>query len=209
MTSSVHTPIRLIGKVLAPLALALALAPSYSTPALADGGGSITGTVTAQPAKYLGETVVYLKNVPGNFGGGTATVDQKAMAFIPHVLAVTAGDTVTYGNHDAVAHNVFSPDNEGFNLGTFNAGESRTYKFTKPNVGYSELCSVHPEMLGYVFVGQNPYHAVVDGGGHYTLKNVPPGTYTLAVWNSKLKGAEQSVTVAAGAPANADFTIKR
>ncbi len=209
MTSSVPPPIRVLGKVLAPLAVVLALAPGFSPPAHADGGGSITGKVSAAPAKYLGETVVYLKSVPGSFGGGTTTVDQKTMQFIPHVLAVTAGDTVSYGNHDTVSHNVFSPDNEGFNLGTFPPGESRPYKFTRPNVGYSELCSMHPEMLGYVFVGQNPYHAVVDAGGNFTVRNVPAGTYSVAVWNPKLKAAEQSVTVAAGGSATVNFSITR
>jgi plastocyanin len=209
MTSSVHTPVRVLGKVLAPLAVALALAPGVSTPALADAGGSITGKVTAAPAKYLAQTVVYLKSVPGNFGGGTVVVDQKGMQFIPPLIAVTAGDTVAYGNHDVVSHNVFSPDNEGFNLGTFPPGESRPYKFTRPNVGYSELCSIHPEMLGYVFVGQNPYHATVDGGGAFTIKNVPAGTYSVAVWNPKLKAGEQSVTVADGAAATVNFSIGR
>jgi plastocyanin len=208
MISSVHIPMRVLGKVLAPVAVALALAPGFSTPALADAGGSITGKVTAAPAKYLGETVVYLKNAPGG-GGGTVTVDQKAMQFIPHVVAVTVGDTVNYGNHDTVSHNVFSPDNEGFNLGSFPPGESRPYKFTKAGVGYSELCSMHPEMLGYVFVGPNPYHVVVDGGGNFTIKNVPPGTYNVAVWNPKLKAGDQSVTVASGAPTTVNFSIGR
>src|ERR1035437_9328100 len=209
MSSKVQTPIRLLGKGLAPLALALALAPCFSTQALADAPASVTGKVTASAAKYLPETVVYLKNVPGTYTASTVIVDQKAMAFIPHVAAITVGDTVTYANHDSVSHNVFSPDNEGFNLGTFAPNETRPYTFRKPNVAYSELCSLHPEMLGYVFVGQNPYHAVVDATGAFTIKNVPAGTYAISVWNSRVKAADQNVTVGAGAAASVNFAISR
>jgi hypothetical protein len=131
------------------------------------------------------------------------------MKFIPHMLAITTGDTVEYQNHDGVDHNVFSTDNEGFNLGTFKPNETRSYTFKKENVAYSELCSVHPEMLGYVFVGQNKFHAVVGGDGSFTIKDVPPGDYQLAVWNPKLKAADQAVKVDAGGSATVSFSIKR
>ena len=209
MSPSVHTSIRVLGKVFAPLAVAVALAPCFSTAALADSGVSVTGKVTASVAKYLGDTVVYLKNVPGNYAPSTSVIDQKGMQFIPRVATITVGDTVNFGDHDTVGHNVFSPDNEGFNLGTFPPGETRSYTFKKANASYSELCSIHPEMLGYIFVGQNPYHAVVDGSGAFVIKNVPAGSYAVAVWNPKLKAADQNVTVAAGAPATVNFSISR
>jgi len=209
MSPSVTRPIRSLRTFVGPLVAALALAPYLSTEAMADGGASITGTVSATPARYAGDTVVYIKNVSGSFPASTVLVDQKSMQFSPRIAAVTVGDTVNYGNHDTVAHNVFSPDNEGFNLGTFPPGEQRSYTFRSPNVGYSELCSLHPEMLGYVFVGQNPYHAVVGAGGSFTIKNVPPGTYSVGVWNPKLKAADQSVTVAAGAASTVTFSLAR
>jgi len=202
---------RLVGKALAAVTIAFcAIVPAASAPAHADGpAGTITGKVTATPARYQAETVVYVRNVSGSFPASTVTIDQKSMQFVPHVAAVTVGDTVEYGNHDSVAHNVFSPDNEGFNLGTFAPNQSRSYTFRRPNVGYSELCSLHPEMLGYVFVGQNPYHAVVDAAGNFTIRNVPAGTYALGVWNSKLKAADQNVTVAAGGSATVNFALAR
>jgi plastocyanin len=202
-----HNPGRLVGKALAPFAL-LAMASGYWSPALAGGGGTITGKVDASPAKYLEETVVYLKG-PSGGGGGKAVMDQKGMKFSPHVLAITAGDTVEFQNHDGVDHNVFSTDNEGFQLGTFKPGESRTYKPTKTDVAYGTLCSVHPEMLGYVFVGANKYHAVVKADGSFTISDVPPGDYQLAVWNPKLKAGDQAVHVDAGGTANVSFSIKR
>jgi plastocyanin len=183
------------------------LGVALALPALGE-GGTITGKVDVTPPKYLEETVVYLKTVKGNYAPKTHAMDQKGMKFIPHIATVTAGDTVKFLNHDGVVHNVYSPDNEGYNLGSFKQNEERSYTFAKPGV-YSQLCSIHPEMLGYIFVGQNPYAAAVDKKGQYTIKNVPAGTYQLAIWNAHLKGPEKSVTVVAGKTVQENIAVKR
>lgn len=172
-------------------------------------GGTISGKVDATPAKYLADTVVYLKSVPGTYPPKTISMDQKGLKFAPTMLAITQGDTVKFLNHDTVAHNVYSPDGEAYNLGTFKPEQEASYTFKKTGA-YSQLCSIHPEMLGYVFVGQNPYSAVVDAKGQYEIKEVPPGTYQLAVWNAdKLKAPDKSVTVAAGKVQQENISIKR
>ncbi len=172
-------------------------------------GGRITGKVDATPAKYLQDTVVYLKNVPGTYKPHKVSMDQRGMKFLPHILTVTQGDTVKFLNNDNVAHNVYSPDGEGYNLGTFKQNEDASYTYNRTGV-YAQLCSIHPEMLAYVFVGQNPYATAVDAKGHYEIKGVPPGTYQLAVWNGKkLKAAERSVTVTAGKATDVDLAIAR
>jgi plastocyanin len=183
---------------------ALVLVPATAFAA----GGTITGKVEATPPRYLPDTVVYLKNVPGpKPAPRTATLDQKGLKFVPHIVTIVAGDTVAFPNGDKVAHNVFSPEGS-YNLGTFKPGEQFTRTFPKPGV-YTQLCSIHPEMLGYIWVGDNPYAAAVDENGNFTIRDVPPGSYQIAVWNVKLKAADQSVTVTAGTPANVSFSLKR
>ncbi len=184
-----------------------ALAVLAARPALAS-GGSVIGKVEVQPAKFQDETVVFLKAVPGAHPPATHPIDQKGMKFLPLVLAVAAGDTVEFLNHDGVEHNVFSPDNEAFNLGTFRSEDKRSYTFEKPGV-YRIRCSIHPEMLGWVFVGQNPHAAPVDRRGRFSLTDVPPGTYQLAVWNAHLKGPERTVTVVAGKAVEAALSLKQ
>jgi len=171
-------------------------------------GGAISGKVDATPAKYLDETVVYLKGAVGSPNPKTVDLDQKAKTFMPHVLAVAVGDTVAFLNHDTIAHNVYSPDNETYNLGNFKPGESRTFTFKTAGV-YTQLCSLHPEMLAYIFVGENPYAAVVDKDGSFTIKDVPPGSYTIAVWNSHLKAADKKITVTEGKATEVSFSVKR
>ncbi len=187
--------------------LLLFVASSSAGVAAAD-GGIITGKVEATPSKYLEETVVYLKGPKGAAKPEVRVMDQRAMAFIPHVMAVTVGDTVKFQNHDGVVHNVYSPDNEGFNLGAFKQEEERSYTFSQEG-SYSQLCSMHPEMLAYVFVAPTPYKAVVDKTGNFTISHVPAGTWQVAVWNSRLKGADKSVTVVAGQTVTLNVTVKR
>jgi plastocyanin len=187
--------------------LAATLMFALSSTAVAD-GGTITGKVEATPAKYLEETVVYLKNGPPAAKPRTLVMDQRKMLFVPHVLVVSKGDTVRFQNHDNLVHNVYSADNEGYNLGSFKQEEERTYTFAQEGA-YSQLCSLHPEMLAYVFVAPTSFAAAVDKKGSFTLGEVPPGTYQLAVWNSHLKGPERSVTVAAGQTVTQNLAIKR
>ena len=183
---------------------ALALA---ATAASAD-GGTITGKVEVTPSKYLEETVVYLKGAKGGGAKQTRSMDQRSMTFIPHLLVVGVGDTVEFLNHDGVAHNVYSPDGEGYNLGTFKQEEKARYTFNSEGA-YSQLCSLHPEMLAYIFVAPSHLAAAVDKKGNFTISNVPPGTYQLAIWNSHLKGADKSVTVVAGQATTVNLTVKR
>ena len=43
-------------------------------------------------------------------------MDQKGMTFDPHILVVTAGDSVNFHNHDKIDHNIFSSEG-GYDLG--------------------------------------------------------------------------------------------
>jgi plastocyanin len=171
-------------------------------------GGSVTGKVTATPEKYLKDTIVYLKEVPGTYAPKTHNLDQKGMEFRPHILTITAGDTVKFLNGDGVEHNVYTPDGEAYNLGMFGKGQTREHAFTKPGT-YTQLCSVHPEMQAFIFVGQNPYAAAVKKDGTFKIENAPPGTYQVGVWNPKLKAEDASVTIEGGKGAKADFALAK
>ncbi len=176
--------------------------------------GSITGTVKATGLSSNADAVVYVQQAPGTFKApaAAAAMDQRKMQFIPHVLPVLVGTTVKYLNSDPTPHNVFSPDFEKYNLGTWPEGQSKDHVFgtcAKVPCVYTQLCRVHPEMEGFVVVIANPYVAVSDTEGRFEIKAVPPGPYTVAVWHAKLKGQPKPVTVEAGKPATVDFALAR
>ena len=177
-----------------------------AAPAEADqenNAGAISGEVVAHSPKLRANVIVNLEKVTGTFRppARPVEIDQKGMQFIPHVLAVVRGTTVRFNNGDTVSHNVFSPDGEKYNLGTWGHGESKTYTFKNSGV-YHQLCNVHPEMGAIIAVFDNPYFAVSGEGGKFHIAGVPPGTYTLRAWGEKVAEVKQQVTVTAGGTAN-------
>jgi hypothetical protein len=71
----------------------------------------------------------------------------------------------------------------------------------------SVRCDLHPWMQGWLGVLDHPYFAVTDAEGRFTLRDVPPGDYTLAVWHERLGTGTSRVTVAPKGTAETHFTL--
>ncbi|MBE7446887.1 MAG: hypothetical protein HS132_17365 [Planctomycetia bacterium] len=184
---------------------------TFNTFAEEKGPGTINGAVKAKKAKYLKDTIVYIEQVSDTFDPPKehAVVDQKNMAFIPHVLPLIKGTTVDFLNSDTVQHNVYSPDAvaDNFNLGTWMKGETRPFTFNKLGIA-TIRCNVHVDMLAYVLVLQNPYFARVDNEGRFSFVNVPEGKYVIKLWNKRYKAVDQKVDVKAGVISDVTFELK-
>lgn len=175
-------------------------------------GGAIEGTVKTGGVA-VANAVVYIQHAEGSFApAGPAKMDQRSMKFAPGVLPILTGTTVKFLNSDPTQHNVFSPDYEKYNLGTWPQGQTKDQLFAKcakAPCAYVQLCRIHPEMEAYVVVLQNPYFAVTNSDGHYRIDNVPPGAHSLGVWAAKGKAPVKPVTVDAAKPAQIDFALGR
>jgi plastocyanin len=140
-----------------------------------------------------------------------ARMDQRNETFVPHILAIVAGTTVDFPNNDQTYHNVFSLSRaKSFDLGRYAAGRSKSESFDRPGI-VRVFCDIHSHMSAFILVFAHRYFAVTDGDGRYKLDAVPPGTYTVAVWNETLRGdpPKRAVTVPdGGGDVDADFAIK-
>ena len=191
------------------MAVAIGTGPVSTTAAA---GAAIEGTVKTG-AVPTADAVVYIQHTEGSFApAGPAKMDQRSMKFTPAVLPILVGTTVKFLNSDPTQHNVFSPDFEKYNLGTWPQGQTKDQVFAKcakAPCAYVQLCRIHPEMEAYVVVLQNPYFAVTNSEGHYRIENVPPGAHSLGVWAAKGKAPVKPVTVDAAKPAQVDFVLAR
>jgi plastocyanin len=140
-----------------------------------------------------------------------ARMDQRNETFVPHVLAIVAGSWVDFPNNDRTYHNVFSLSKaKSFDLGRYAAGHSRPVQFDEPGI-VRVFCDIHSHMSAFILVFAHRYFAVTDDEGRYRLDNVPPGTYTLVVWNETVRGDPPKRTVTmpeGGGNIDADFTIR-
>lgn len=179
-------------------------------PATADaGGGTISGTVTARRARTVRNTVVWLEGVPGAQRPPAAPVsmDQVNQKFRPRVLPIVKGTTVRFLNNDNTGHNVYTPDGEAYDLGTWPKGEHRDHTFTAAGT-YTQLCKMHPQMIAYIVVVPTTFFARTGRDGTFQLTNVPPGTYTLKVWNERKRADSVQVTVTAGGTATVEIPLR-
>jgi len=159
-------------------------------------GGTIKGAIQGPPKKAV-NALIYIEEVNQAYAPPAkhAEMDQKNLVFEPHVLPVIKGSVVDFLNGDDVRHNVFSPSQEKYNMGTWPKGEIKGRTFDKLGV-YVQLCNVHAEMEGFIVVLQNPYYCLTKKDGVFEIKDVPPGTYVLKAWQEKLKKTqEQKITV--------------
>ena len=188
------------------IAVKAAVAVSLILPLAGAGrANEIKGKVSVQGIKSAENIAVYVDAIPDKKFDAPkdhVVIDQKKMAFIPHVVAVQQGTTVEFLNSDPVGHNVYWPSISGnkkltHNLGTWPKGEKKPFQFNDLGVA-ALLCNVHPEMSGYVVVVPTPYFAVTDKEGNFEIKNLPAGKYTLKTWSEDGKPTTQAVEVAAG-----------
>lgn len=199
---------RMVAKAAIAASLALALAGTSRA-------NDIKGKVSVQGIKTAENIAVYVDVIPDKKFDAPKdhiVIDQRKMAFLPHVVAVQQGTTVEFLNSDSVGHNVYWPSISGnkklsHNLGTWPKGDKKPFQFNDLGVA-SLLCNVHPEMSGYVVVVPTPYFAVTDKDGNFEIKNVPAGKYTLKTWSEDGKPTTQAVDLS-GASATVDLTVKK
>jgi plastocyanin len=170
-------------------------------------------TVVVNPNGTLGNVFVYVKSgLPANAKypapSTPVEIDQDGCQYRPHVLGVMAGQTLAIKNSDGILHNIKAKavKNRPFNISQpTNMTSSRT--FSAPEVTVGLECNVHGWMRAWLAVLPHPFFAVSGGDGSFSIKAVPPGTYTIEAWHEKYGAQTASVTVAGTETKTAEFTF--
>lgn len=161
----------------------------------------------------LEDVVVYIKSGLGNdsFAAPQTSVslDQKGCMYSPHVVALMTNQTLLIRNSDPTVHNVhlLAHSNRSWNKSEPSGVPPLQETFSRPEMAMPLVCNVHPWMRGYIFVFANPYFQVTSRSGEFTLRNLPPGTYTLEAWQEKFGTLDQTVTLGARESKSVSFVF--
>jgi plastocyanin len=172
--------------------------------------GPVTGTVRIQAREGVqpATAVVYAEPLDGAAPKkpGTFKLTQKGKSFVPRVLAIPVGSTVSFPNEDSIFHNVFSLSPPApFDLGLYRAGAAKTQTFASPAT-YRVFCNIHPQMTALIMVVPTPFVTLADANGAFAL-DLPPGRYRLTVVSERATAVTQELKVGASAATAPQITL--
>jgi len=157
----------------------------------------------------LRDVVGYIKDAPPRttLSARTAELKQEHEAFVPHVVAITRGSTVTFPNGDPFFHNVFSLSSAAnFDLGRYTTGKTVTQTFSKTGI-VKVFCKIHSHMSATILVFDHPYFVIPGADGSYELPALPPGDYTVVGWHERVGERTVPVTIERGRTATIDLSL--
>ncbi|WP_447964115.1 hypothetical protein [Nitrospira sp. Ecomares 2.1] len=183
--------------------------------------GFLTGAVVVLEGVNTGKSFspkTFTGNLPGEgafrYLGGESLglqVKTKGCNFGPFTGVITANEAVRFQNQDSVKHvlhSFVSKDTKGKILRTVHNQDlqphdaiERVFPPDKMEDGVVVriICNRHDFMQNWLYVVDNPYFAISDQEGRFTIKEIPPGTYTLLVRHPVLGEQRQVVTIDAQA----------
>jgi hypothetical protein len=169
--------------------------------------------VVTGPHGALANVVVYVKSGLGAYRfdipAQPVVLDQKGCMYDPRVLAVMTGQPYEVHNEDQTIHNVHPMPrvNRPWNKSEPIGEPPIEANFTKPELAIPIACNIHPWMRAYMFVFAHPYFAITPKTGAFTLKGIPPGTYTIEAWQERFGTEDQTVTLGPQESKNLDFVF--
>jgi plastocyanin len=162
----------------------------------------------------LANVAVYIKSGLGRYKYDVpqtpVVLDQKGCMYVPRVLALRVGQPLEVRNEDPTVHNihVMARVNRSWNRSEEPGDPPFTEKFDHPEMYIPISCNVHPWMRAFLFVFDNPYYDVTAQTGDFSLKGLPPGTYTIEAWQEFYGLQDQTVTLGSKETKSISFVFK-
>ncbi len=135
--------------------------------------------------------------------------DQKGCVFLPRIMVAQVDQPIRFVNSDPIAHNVHgrSTASQDWNFSLGVKGASRTLTLKKPETMIEITCDIHPWMKAYLGVFDHPYFAISAADGSFTLRNLPPGEYTIAAWHERFGTQSQQLSLSEKEQKSITFTF--
>jgi hypothetical protein len=161
----------------------------------------------------LANVVVFVKSGLGNYlypaPQTPVRLDQKGCMYVPRVVALMVGQPLEVNNSDLWLHDIHPMlrNNRPFSISEL-PGRTVKTTFLEPEFAVSVGCMIHPWMRAYLFVFDQPYFAVTSKDGTFSLKNLPPGTYTIEAWHEGNRPLDETVVLGPNDSKQISFTFQ-
>lgn len=192
---------------------AIALVPDHSSAGEIRGNIAAAGTETKVPVRYIvrgqspnsspksrtGQIAVAIefldKSVNPTIPDSQFVMAQENTAFVPSLLVVPVGATVTFPNRDAFFHNVFSySPPRSFDLGRYPKGETRTVRFEESGV-VRIFCEIHASMYATILVAPSDHYQIINSLDGFSFPELPDGRYRVVAVDAAGRRAKQDVEI--------------
>jgi hypothetical protein len=182
--------------------------------AVSDGNGHrLLKEVTIGPEGGLKDVVVVLEGIERGkpFTFTDAEMEASLCQFLPFVTVVSDKRRVTVFNRDPVSHDSqgYAYDQAGVDIvlhrpALHESGTTDIVNLVKGRKVFTMQCGMHPYMQNWGYAIDNPYYAVTDSDGSFSIGDLPPGTYMVKAWHPILGIQERELTLEPNGAATLD-----
>lgn len=115
-----------------------------------------------------------------------AVLDNDKCVFVPANLAVRTGQTLILKNSDAAGHNCnIQSFKNSVNVNLPANSESEVKFEDSDKVPAVVKCDIHPWMVAYMLIREDPYFAVTGEDGKFTIDKIPAGKWNFQFWHNR------------------------
>lgn len=129
-----------------------------------------------------------------------------------YVIGISNGVDFLIENMDPVKHEIATYEIDGSavyqksNKSVLSNSSQVRSTFSHPNTKEFLLrCNLHPFLQTQALIVENPYFAVTDAKGQFSIEKIPPGTYDIIAWHPYIPTQKKRVTITAGQKTEAGF----
>ena len=188
--------------------------------AISDGEGNrLLKEVNVGQSGGLKDVVVVVEGVQGGkpFTFTNARIESDVCEFLPFVTVVSDKRELTVINLDPVSHDIqgYTYDQSGVDIVLHRpslkaTGTTDIVHLVKGRKVFTMQCGMHPYMQNWGYAIDNPYYAVTDQDGSFSIGDLPPGAYRVKAWHPILGTQERELTVEPNGTATLDilFNLK-
>ena len=203
---SIKGRVSLTGKVPSPRFFPLIGSPNLEyCNRISDGKGHrILFDFTVSESRGLKDTVVKLIGVPK--GKPFLSKIQKMVMNRCHtpkyVIGARNGETLLLENTDPIRHEIVAYEftDGGVNQRSHrpvdaNTSQTRDIFVKSKTENFLIKCNLHPFLQSRGIIVENPYYAITDEEGNFSIKDVPPGTYEVVAWHPFISNQIRAITI--------------